>query len=277
MKSEFCQRWKTRNAVIARALLFAAVLAFTVVEGAAANAYAPELEKCVRAPTEKCVVQLAIDTAKTIDDHYVRARVFARVAAVQRTVGDTQGAQESLSRAVAAAARIDSAGEDSIRSPTPICRTPNSFVWLRPAADLQARAYIDIAREQATMGDKEGALQTLSRSLASVEHLQDPETRAAILCGLSAAQAAVGEDNRAQQTLSRVLKEAGRIELESDRAGVLVDIAVAQAATGHLQRAADIALKARAAYARAGAANHDALSLDLKSMAARNLSTTLRQ
>ena len=98
---------------------------------------APELEKCARAPTVQCVAQLAIDTAKTINDHYVRARALARVAAVQRTVGDTQGAQVSLFRALDAAARIDSAGEDSIRSPTPICRTPSLFVWFRAAADLQ--------------------------------------------------------------------------------------------------------------------------------------------
>ena len=57
MKSEFAGAGN-RNAVIARAPLFAAVLTFTVVEGAAASAYAPELEKCARAPTVQCVAQL---------------------------------------------------------------------------------------------------------------------------------------------------------------------------------------------------------------------------
>ena len=268
MIPEFCRRWSARIATIVVALLFAADLTFTAAEGAAATANAPGLERCARAPTVQCVLKLAIDTAKRIDDHYVQARAFVRVAAQQRTVGDTQGARESLFRALTAAATIDGAGEDFIRSSTPICRTPNLFVWLRSASDLQARASIDIAREQATMGDTGGALRTLSRSLALVEHIQDSETRAAILCGISAAQAAVDEDSKSQQTLLRALDEAERIVVESDRAGILVDIALAQAETGHLQRVADIALKVRAVYARAGAANHDASSFDLRSMAA---------
>ena len=268
MISKFRRSWSMRIATIIGALLFAAVWTFTVVEGAATSAHATASEECARAPTVQCVIELAIDTAERIDDHYVRARAFARVAAEQRTVGDTQGALESLSRALAAAAMIDSAGEDSIRSSTPVCRTPNLFVWFRAAPDIQASALVDIAQEQATMGDKDGALRTLLRALAAVEHIQGPETRAAILCNISAALGAVGEDARAQQALLHALEEADRIEVESDRAGTLIHFAVAQAATGHLQTSADIALKARGVYARAGAANHDALSFDLKSVAA---------
>ena len=88
----------------------------------------PALEECAQSPTVACVVALAIETAKAIDDAYERANAFVLIAEAQRVASELPGAWESLSRATAAAAAIEHLADHE-----------------KP---VKARAFIDIARAQ---------------------------------------------------------------------------------------------------------------------------------
>ena len=242
----------------------------TAATAAPENQLAAAREECAHSPTVTCVMTLAIETAETIDDADGRANAFVRVAEAQRTAGDEGGAQESLSRALAASATIDSPSITRAWPSTSLCGEPDPFSYPyafwehREAPYLQARIYIDVAMEQARSGNQSEARTTLYRALTIAESIEDHYSRADVLCSAAAAvhEIAGGQD-KTWAGYSRALAAADKIEDDRARAAMLADIADAQVSAGALQDATETMLKVRAIYARLDDAGDADFSSDL--------------
>ena len=214
------------------------------------------MEECVQSPTVACATGLAIETAQTIFDADERANAFVRVAEAQRTTGDEGGAQESLSRALAASATIESPSITRAWPSTSLCGEPDPFSYPyafwehREAPYLQARIYIDVALEQARSGNQSKARTTLSRALTIAESIEDHYSRADVLCSAAAAVREIaGDKDKTRAGYSQALAAADNIEDDRARAGMLADVAEAQVSAGTLRDAAETMLKAREIYA----------------------------
>lgn len=238
-----CWHWGRSLASFMAVLLIAMGLS-TAATAAAENQLTSTLEECVQSPKIACVIALAIETAKGIEDADERADAFLFVAQAQKVASDLSGARESLSRATAAAAAIEHLADHE--------------------EPPQARAFIDIARAQVAMGDEAEAWRTLSRALALTDRIKKPHHRAAILRDISAAQRSAGHEGGAQQTLSMALMATDQIESDDSKLGVLSALAEGLGSAGELQRAAEIVHRAHEIYARIGPASAYSYSFDLR-------------
>ena len=186
----------------------------------------PSPESCVRSPTARCVIRLSLAAVDEIAEAASRAEALARIAEAQAGEGEAGEARDSLSRALAAAARVDAAayaGES----------------WIKTSAEevafgKRARVLSLIARVQADAGDPGGARETFSRAAAAADGIDTGHVRAAALLEVAKMQVAAGALAEARQTLARAdlagnawslldLPELVRAQAEAgDVAGALV-------------------------------------------------------
>ena len=213
---------------------------------------APE---CFQSPTVACVLAVAIETAEAIDDAVRRADAFVRIAKVQRMAGDEGGAQESLSRVLAASAKV-------------------------------AMPSITVAWPYAT-GEDDWAQEGYLRALAAADKVEDDRAKAGMLADIADAQVLAGALRNAAETalvareiyarlddagdvdvssylrrLAKVQARAGNLEAafitadlmgnatSLERAIALADIAHAQATAGHPASAFAIERRVEGAYLR---------------------------
>ena len=213
---------------------------------------APE---CFQSPTVACVLAVAIETAEAIDDAVRRADAFVRIAKVQRMAGDEGGAQESLSRVLAASAKV-------------------------------AMPSITVAWPYAT-GEDDWAQEGYLRALAAADKVEDDRAKADMLADIADAQVLAGALRNAAETalvareiyarlddagdvdvssylrrLAKVQARAGNLEAafitadlmgnatSLERAIALADIAHAQATAGHPASAFAIERRVEGAYLR---------------------------
>ncbi len=251
------------------AILLAAALAlWAPVAGAAQSPGGSDPEECTASPTARCVAALAAATAEAIPDPYVRARAFVHVAGAQRAAGDAGGARESLSRALSAAAVIESPSNAAALSSAPLCRPTNSRRKHPEVLALRARTLIAVATEQLAGGDGARARRILSDAMATAEAIEDPYSRARVLCDIAAIRKMAGEDDRAREALSQALAVTDRVESRASRTGLLIAIAEMNVSAGKLRAAADILRTTRRIAARSGADGDRPSKFDLERIAA---------
>ena len=204
---------RNRSFVSLMAILLAVMVSSAAVTAAdPENQLTPAPVECVQSPTVACVMTLAIETAEAINDADGRANAFVRIAEAQRTAGDEGGARESLSRALAASAMIESPSITRAWPSTSLCGAPDPFSYPyafwepREVPYIQARTYIDVAIAQARSGNQSKARTTLSRALKIAEGIEDHYSRADVLCSAAGGS---GDSRRRGQDTGRLFASFG--------------------------------------------------------------------
>ena len=160
--------------------------------------------ECPKNPTYECVIDLALGTANSINDHHVLAAfLFRGIGEVQAEAGDGSAARQSFAVAIKASSGID----DTI--------------------SLRVLALNAIARAQAEAGD-------IASGLRTAHGIHDAEERVMALYGIAGTQAKAGDGEAAKQTFAVAIKAAHDIDDARSRIRNLSRIAIAQAEAGDI-------------------------------------------
>ena len=168
--------------------------------------------ECPKNPTYECVIELALGTANSINDHHVLAAfLFRGIGSVQAEAGDGSAAGQSFAVAIKASSGID----DTM---------------------LRVSALRTIAIAQAEAGDIAGGLRT-------AHGIHDAEERVRALYGIARVQAKAGDLQAARRTVDSALAlEKGHDKYVMGRGYNLQEIAIIQAGAGDIAAALSTAL-----------------------------------
>ena len=189
----------------------------------------------------KKAVSKALSLARTLEYEYLFADSFIDIALAQSSLGDSNGARRSLSRAQSAAERASSEFTGDVLYST------------------LSSAYLSIASWQAESGDIKGAKRSIARARSSLERLSDMDWKTSHIGALARALANVGDIAGAKRAISRALPYAATVSNKyAQRVASFTEIARAQADVGDVDGAER---SIASAYANVGSSKYDQTGL----------------
>ena len=202
-----------------------------------------ERKRCFSYPTIACLLTQALEAVEVgkIDaTDYISTLV--EIATAQAKTGDKIGARKTLAKAMQQTAReiplLDLLRDSFLYE---IAKAQAEIGDIAEAMQIAgtidevgflSRAFRDIARVQADMGDKLGAKEILTVAIQTVERINNVASRAGALSGIARVQADMGDKLGAKETLTEAIETAGRSNEVRSRAVALSQIAAAQADMG---------------------------------------------
>ena len=192
-------------------------------------------------------IQSAIANARRLADDFWQVQLFMQISKAQVSNGDRSGAAQSFESAIAHASQNKDTFTQGI-SLTEIAKEQAATGDFQDALATAQRieseqwrteALAAIAHAQATVGDGDGAAQTVRHALELVSSLDNAglDVSAAALADIAAAQASIGDGDGAVRTIRHAYAVAQRQESESSRSHYLSRIVQAQALAGDVEGA----------------------------------------
>lgn len=201
---------------------------------------AAELVSCGLAPDRRCVLQMAVSAAESIDEKHGRESALVRVS-------DAQAAAGQFEQALATAEKIENVAYRL--SPSPLARialAQSAVGSLEQAAATARRLKIDFHRVSvltrvvevaAPEGDREAIRDVLTAALLEAQQIEDRSFRPVVLARLARSAAMAGNRDLAEAAFEAALNAADEERSAESRESALAHIAEAQADAGQIGEA----------------------------------------
>ena len=193
-------------------------------------ALATKWQTCTANPRYKCILDLAIQTARQIDDD----RALSYIAVTQAAVGDINGAKQTAQEVSSDNRAYTLSNIAIVQAQWGDASSAKQIVEQIDNAGIRVASLLSIAKAQANAGEISGAKQTIDNAKRIAQNIDDGREHAIVLLHIAELQFKLKDKIGAKQILTDAINLAKQIE---DADSTLRQIAVVQAKLGDIREA----------------------------------------
>ena len=161
---------------------------------------------------------VALETARAVQDEQVRSRALAEIAKLQTAAGQAEAARDTWIEALKTAQAVQ---PDLVRSEA-----------------LAQVAKAQVTKVEVAAGQLPSTQAIWTKTLEAVRSIQDDRQRLHALCDIASAEAAAGQSEAAQTLWAEALAMTRAVQNEWGRSAMLAEIAASQSVAGRAEAAA---------------------------------------